>query len=549
MSQSAQKQVDFNALTDAYYHAWFRYHPEAAVEAGVPGYAHLLTPFDEPAHAARVCLNNELLVNLNGIDRQSLDVDTRVDFDVLYGAAVADNHALLEVEPYRIDPARCLPINAIYQLTMRPVAAFAENLTARLAAIPAHLDAACAYLLPKAARVPPLWLESAMVSARRGVEYLRTLPRHPKLSAISDLDAPLTQATAALTRFAAFLESDIKPQAAGDFACGAAHFNALLQLRHFLDVDADALYALGERLFIQTERDVHAACRALGSEDVVATARRIQLHHPKREELLATYTRQMQAARAFVAARDLVTLPTRERLDVIDTPVFLRHQIPFAAYHDPAPNDAQQQGYYYVTPPQSEAELAEHDHFGLMHTCVHEAWPGHHLQFVTANLNPLARQLPRLLNASATLYEGWALYSEQLMHEQGFLAAPEQRFILLRDRLWRALRIMIDVDIHTRGMSLDAAATRLERHLGFPRSQALAELNWYSKSPTVPMGYATGWALINALRDRERMQVDFDLKRFHDRLLSVGSVALPLTIQRAFGMEQWHAVRNMVFDS
>ncbi len=99
----------------------------------------------------------------------------------------------------------------------------------------------------------------------------------------------------------------------------------------------------------------------------------------------------MNAAREFVRARWLVTVPGEERLDVVDTPVFLRNQIPFAAYCDPVPGDPDQQGYYYVTPPASEAELAEHDRIGLRHTCVHEAWPGHHPQFVMANANPVAR--------------------------------------------------------------------------------------------------------------------------------------------------------------
>ena len=245
--------------------------------------------------------------------------------------------------------------------------------------------------------------------------------------------------------------------------------------------------------------------------------------------------------------RNLVSVPAAEQLEV-ETPAFLRHQVPFAAYCEPAPNDPAQHGYYYVTPPQTGEELAEHDDIGLMHTCVHEAWPGHHLQFVTANLNPAARRRPRLLNASATFYEGWALYSEQLMHEQGFLDRPESRVILLRDRLWRALRILIDIEIHTRDVSLETAADRLVTELGFPRSQALAELTWYSQSPTVPFGYATGWALINALRDHlRRAPLSLPLKIFHDKLLSVGSVALPLVIQQVFGEPVWREVRQRVF--
>ena len=181
---------------------------------------------------------------------------------------------------------------------------------------------------------------------------------------------------------------------------------------------------------------------------------------------------------------------------------FLQHKIPFAAYMEPMPTDPAQNAYYYVTPPLDEESWGEHNLINLQHTCVHEAWPGHHLQFVSANLNPSAATLPRLTNPSATLYEGWALYCEQLMQEQGFLDAPESRFIMLKDRLWRAMRIVLDVELHTRGLGLDEAAGRMQAALGFTREQAMADLTWYTQSPTVPMGYATGWALIIATRER-----------------------------------------------
>ena len=548
---STPAEVDANTLFDAtvadYYRAWFRFHPEAAVDAGVPGYAHLLTPVGEAAHAATASLNNALLVSLNAIDPARLDPERRLDFDVLYGAASVENQALVEVEPYHVDPARGLPVHALFQLTMREVDDFPGAARARLQAVPAQIAALRAYVQDKAARVPPLWLQSAITAATRGAEYFHTLPAHPKFQGRDDWAAPIREAAQALADYVRFLQTELgEPQ--GTVGCGREHFDSLLRVRHFLDTDADNLYRLGEQLFEETERDLKDAARALGADDVAQAAKQIQRQHPRADELLAVYTQHMRAAHDFVAARDLVSIPAPQRLDIIDTPVFLRHQIPFAAYYDPAPNDPRQQGYYYVTPPQSDAELAEHDRFGLMHTCVHEAWPGHHLQFVTANRNTAARSLPRLLNASATMYEGWALYCEQLMHEQGFLNAPEQRFILLKDRLWRALRILIDVDLHVHALAPEDAAARLSAVLGFPPAQARAEINWYSKAPTVPMGYATGWALINAARDRLRTRSPApSLKEFHDRLLGVGSIALPLVMQRAFGADLWRTVHGMVF--
>jgi len=244
-----------------------------------------------------------------------------------------------------------------------------------------------------------------------------------------------------------------------------------------------------------------------------------------------------------------VTLPKRERLVVVETPGFLRHQIPFAAYMEPAPNDPAQRAYYYVTPATKDELLEEHNHAAILHTCVHEAWPGHHLQFVTAHRRRASSTLPRYLNPSATLYEGWALYCEQLMTEEGFLDRRESRFIMLRDRLWRALRIVLDVELHTGGLSLDEAAERMVRHLGFAHEQARADLIWYTRAPTVPMGYAAGWALINAVRDQVRLdeREEFGLRSFHDRLLSAGSIALPVAVRAAFGEDVWQRARNMVF--
>jgi uncharacterized protein (DUF885 family) len=172
----------------------------------------------------------------------------------------------------------------------------------------------------------------------------------------------------------------------------------------------------------------------------------------------------------------------------------------------------------------------------LENTSVHESYPGHHLQFSIANCTPAASTLPRLMNESSVFYEGWALYCEQLMQEQGFLKSREHRFVMLKDRLWRALRIIIDVKTQTGKMSYDEAADLMVRELHFPREQACGDLNWYSQSPSAPMGYALGWSIINRLRGQEQKHLGdkFNLRKFHDKLLSAGSIALPLVERRHF---------------
>lgn len=538
--------TQFRTLVEEYYRSWFRFHPEAAVDVGVWGYEHLLTPFMPAELGPLVCLNDELLVSLDELDLDALSPDDRTDWELMRGAALLENEYLLDLASRAPDPGRVLPINAIYQLTIRAVPDPAAALGARLAAIPAYLRQATEFLRPQRQRVPSLWAQSAVAAARDGGPYLHALGGDlPQKWRSPGFDQALHAAEEALKRFADFLQNEVCPAAAGNIACGAGRFERLLRYRHFLDVTPERLRAFGESLCNDVQRALDDACLALtGRKDLLAALSLIRQRQPAAGELLAVYRREMQAAYEFVQSHGLVSIPTPQELRIVETPTFLRNQIPFAAYMEPAAHDSAQRGYYYVTPPVDAAQMGEHDLVGIRHTCVHEAWPGHHLQFVRAHLGEASRSLPRLLNASATLYEGWALYCEQLMHEQGFLSGPEHNVILLRDRLWRALRVVIDVEIHTGRRSVEDAVDLLVARLGFSRAQAHAELTWYSRSPTVPLSYAAGWALIDGLRGAEVAAGNTTaLRRFHDRLLSMGSVGLPRVIAQEFGAGRWGEIR------
>lgn len=541
-------QSRFDELLQRYYKAWFRYHPELAVDIGVPGYQDLLALFDDDEIGALTALNEKVLSTLEEISLDALSPASQLDYQLLYGSALIEGHELLEMDWRICCPQNFLPVNAIYQLTVKPVPNRDGALKNRLRGIPGYLRRARNYLIREPERIPAIWLQSAIQEVRGGVEYFISLKTHPDIIS-AGVSNELDEAGQALQGFGRFLERDIGPRAQGDFAVGRQRFERMLQHRHFLDLTADQLFEYGQQLYQRTLSELETATLKLrGDRDIAAMTEQLQTMAPDAAQLLDVYRDTMRGARKFILERDLISFPPTEKLEVVETPVFLQHQIPFAAYMEPAVTDRYQQGYYYVTPVSNKEALGHHNRVAINHTSVHESYPGHHLQFVSANLNEQASSIPRLTNPSATLYEGWALYCEQLMMEQGFLNDPESSFLLLKDRLWRALRIMIDVQIQTRGLSLDEAAKTMQAQLGFTHDQAMADLTWYTMAPTVPMGYGVGWALINATRDCLTLSdQNFSLKRFHDALLAEGSIALPAVIRKQFGAGQWQTVRQMVF--
>lgn len=470
-----------------------------------------------------------------------LTEDEAIDYALLEGKLAIQSYEHAK-EDYRLKwPDTYSPIDAIYILTVRETNDFARNLLSRLTRAPALIQQGIAHLNRKDANPPRLWTQMATEGAKGSLSFLDTLPNHPKVQAeVKDtiaLRGAIAKAKSALNDFAAYLESDLSLRSSGTYAVGAEHYNLLLKKKHFLDHDHRSLLALGEALFASTKKELSALAEELApGKDIEEAARRIQEHHPSSDQVLTVYQKAMEGAREFVRDNRLVSFPPKEELHVVHTPEFRRHEIPFAAYLSPSPKDPNQVGYYYVTPVSDNELLREHNWVGLENTSVHESYPGHHLQFSVANSIPAASTLPRLMNESSVFYEGWALYCEQLMQEEGFLKSKEHRFVMLKDRLWRALRIIIDVKTQTGEMAYDEAADLMVRELRFPRAQACGDLNWYSQSPAVPMGYALGWSLINRLRDQERKRLGgkFNLRNFHDKLLSAGSISLPLVVRRHF---------------
>jgi uncharacterized protein (DUF885 family) len=293
--------------------------------------------------------------------------------------------------------------------------------------------------------------------------------------------------------------------------------------------NADELLGYGERLHAEAEaaraRVVEEIAPGSDWRDVLA---RLREDMPGPESVIAEYDATMREARDFTASHALMEVPAAV-LTVVPTPAFLRALTPFAAYQGPGAFDADQTGIFFVTLPEPGEPWHTHCRGELLSTAVHEGVPGHHEQIVTANA--LARPIRRVLSTPAA-QEGWALYCETLMLEQGLLRTPAQRFFQAHDLVWRAVRIILDVSLHTRGMTMQQAARLLQDELGFDATSAESEARRYCAYPTYQLCYAVGRRDILALRDDVRAAKGsaFSLAAFHDALLSYG--ALPTVLAR-----------------
>jgi len=531
----------FEKFCETFFQKYFTLHPADAIHYGIEGYDHLLTEYNDEAYVEEKAFSQDSLQGLRQVSVKGLTKDETLDYALLEGQLTIENYEFKK-EDYRIrQPDTYLPATHIYILTVRPTKDRCGSIISRLERSPQILKQGIENLSRPEASPPRLWTEMAIEAAEGEITFLDRLSSIPTVrECLKDTDRfnkAVEKVKDAIRDYQEFLERDLLPRSLGSYAVGEEHYHILLKKRHFLTHDAQSLLALGEKLFETTKRELaQVAEEILPGKSIAEVALKIQASHPPASDVLSAYQTAMEKSRSFVREKQLVSFPPSEKLRVVPTPEFERHEIPFAAYLPPSPKDPEQVGHYYVTPVTDSDELREHNWVSLENTSVHESYPGHHLQFTVANSIRESSTLPRLMNESSVFYEGWALYCEQLMQEQGFLNTKEHRFVMLKDRIWRALRIIIDVKTQSGRLSYDEATDLMVRELHFPRSQAQGDLNWYSQSPATPMGYALGWSMINRIREQQKKKLGsrFSLRDFHDRLLSAGSISLPLVEKRHF---------------
>jgi len=448
-------------------------------------------------------------------------------------AAQLSSHLLTEeVErPWRRNPfeaATAIP-SAILLLVAREFAPLEErlgNVALRLEAAPRFL-AQARELLDEPC--PLLWRRMAVGAARGGAGFLTgtlgPLATGTRLS--SRVEAVAGKAATALEEFAGWLETEHAERFPDDapFAIGEQALARKLREVHCFDIPPAGFVAVGETQLADAGDALAEQAGRLGSGDWPATLDEVKGRHPSQEELLPAYRKELERLEQFVFEQDLASNPEAPAL-VEATPEFLRGVLGFAAYFASGPFDAWQQGYFWVTPPPEEAGLRDHSWAAIPAIAAHEGYPGHHLQITSVNrLESLTRRAVR----SPVMQEGWGLYTEQLMADVGYYS-DEARLAQLSMRLFRALRIVLDMQLSAGELSYEEAVERAMSVGRLAEPTARTEVARYTMSPTQPFGYLVGCLELERLRteSQARLQDAFRLRRFHDRVLSYGHMPPPL---------------------
>ncbi|MCS7470139.1 DUF885 domain-containing protein [Stieleria sp. ICT_E10.1] len=346
------------------------------------------------------------------------------------------------------------------------------------------------------------------------------------------LDAIRQRVIPAYRDFAEFLKTTYVPACRGSIAARSLPGGQTLyqaQIRKFttLEMTPDELHQTGIRENARIRSQMEAIKERVQFDgDLQAFLKHLRTDpkfYPKtKEELLKEVAYILKQADGRLP--NLFGKLPRTPYGIREVPDYVAPQTTSAYYWPPA-TDGTRGGFYYV----NTYNLSARPLYQLEALSFHEAVPGHHLQLALQaeleGLHPIRKQS----NFTAFI-EGWALYSEKLGGELGFYKDPYQEFGRLSMEAWRASRLVVDTGIHAKGWTRQQAITYMQENTALSEHNIVAEVDRYIGWPGQALGYKVGELFITDLRERAEKQLGdaFDVRQFHDAVLSSGSIPLPV---------------------
>ncbi len=554
----------FEALGRRFVDEFGRYSPVAATQLGDHRYDGEIEDLSATGRARTLAWNKELLGQLQGIDRAQLSRANQVD------AAMLDNQLRYSIwteerlRNWSWDPQVYTQLagQSLYGLLAREFAPLPDRLrsvTARLEKLPRLLEQTRANLVP--ARVPPTHAETA-VKQNPGVLSLVDELVVPNLKVLPEadrvrLETAIAGARAAVKTHQEWLEKQLLPNAKGDFRIGKELFDEKLAFALMSPLTREEIRRRAESEIVRTRAQMYEIARGVlagragapptpanptASEQQAAIQAALDLagaERPPRDGVVTLAKETLKEATDFVRRKDFVSVPD-EPLDIILMPEFQRGFS--VAYCDsPGPLDKGQRTFYAVSPipddwtqAQVDSFLREYNTRSIANLTIHEAMPGHYLQLAHSNAYP---SVLRAMLGSGPFVEGWAVYTERVMQEQGFRSGdPLMRLVQLKWYLRSATNAIMDSALHVDGMDRDAAM-KLMTETGFQEEREAAG-KWVRAqlSSTQLSTYFVGYQEHSDLRAaaEKRQGERFNLKAYHDQVLSYGSPPVRFVRQLMF---------------
>jgi uncharacterized protein (DUF885 family) len=531
----------FSQLTDDFLTAEFADSPVRASALGLIEYDEQLDDLSEAAFERRGAADAAWLDRFRAVGDGELGADGQIDRDLVI-SILRGRQIVEDWESWRRQPDTYLNpgMSGIFTLflhRLRPADELVAAAVARLRQIPDNLEDGKRNLRPEL--VPAIFLDRAVNQARAGARYVREiLPAQLEDEGLRTRLAEAGEATA--SAYEAYVEhlEGMRGATTGEWALGEERYTALLRDKELLGFGTRELRDRGQAAYDELAAELTRIARELrGTDDWKAVLDELNEDHPRTpEEMRVGYEEWTERARVFLREHRLVSFPEGEACAVVPSPHFQRPVLAVASYMQPPPFSDRMQGHFFVPfPPDGASEdeiqkrLASNSYPGIPTTAVHEAYPGHHWHLVMMKSNP-----SRLRQVYRTPYfsEGWALYAERMMREQGFFTDLRHEMFQYEATIFRAARIVVDTSLHMGEMSWDEAVRFMTDHTALTEPTAKAEVTRYCAWPTQASSYLTGSLEIARIREAffaKRGDSGTDaLRAFHDGLTRSGGLPIAL---------------------
>ena len=532
-----------DSLIDDYVAWLFTESPTTATFHGADGHDDEMPDLSAEGYARRDAAEDEWARRFDELADADLSVDQRIDRDLvlsqLRGSAITRDWRRWQRDPDAYVSAGLMGVFSLFIRRLHPEPELVRAAISRLQQVPRVLDEGRANLDPDLASA--LLVNRALGQCRAAVVYSRDLL--PAEVADDSLRAEIADAGAAAAdayqSFAEYL-TDFAERANGDWALGEARYSRLLREKELLADDASSLRERGRAAHAALDAEMRELCRQHWGDD--EWRMRLDLVNADRpdtpEAMRDGYEKWTSGARAFLVEHDLVSFPEGESCTVEPSPPFQRPVLAVASYFQPPAMRPSLKGRFNVPyPPEGTSDeelaqrLADNSYPSMPTTSVHEAYPGHHWHF--AWMQATANELRRLVT-TPYFVEGWGLYSEVMMREEGFYTEPGQELCHLDARIFRAARIVADTSLHCGDMTFDEAVAYMHENTGLTEATARAEVMRYCAWPTQAASYLTGSLEIERMRAKWMADGRGGLRDFHDRIAGSGGLPIALAERALF---------------